>query len=121
MLQSLGPDELGKQSRRRSVVFYGTHGKVLGKSANDKPPSGLSEVRARPHRNERGQKQTSQAPSSYDVQRPLSLGDGAYGYTGSQMPADVEAKIALAPHEKEMLKLKRGKPLSKDEMRRFEA
>ena len=45
----------------------------------------------------------------------------ATAHTGSQMPADVEAQIALAPHEKEMLKLRRGKPLSKDEMRRFEA
>ena len=45
----------------------------------------------------------------------------ATAHTGSQMPADVEAQIALAPHEKEMLKLRRGKPLSKGEMRCFEA
>ena len=45
----------------------------------------------------------------------------ATAHKGSQMSAGVEAQIVLAPHEKEMLELRRGKPLSKDEMRRFES
>ena len=38
----------------------------------------------------------------------------------AELPDQVKAQIALAPHEKQMLKLRRGKPLTKEEMRRFD-
>ena len=38
----------------------------------------------------------------------------------AELPDQVKAQIALAPHEKEMPKLRRGKPLTKEEMRRFD-